>query len=78
MRGFSGTCVLDHLAARSHRVRLEGLRCWSGTAHGALSAAMTKHTACETQWNALRNTVKRVLRCETQSETHSETQHETL
>ena len=42
-------CVLDNLAARSHRVRLEDLRCWSGTAHGALSAAMTKHTACETQ-----------------------------
>ena len=54
------------------------LRCWSGTSHGALSAAMTKRTACEPQWNALRNTVKRARRCETQSETHSETQRETL
>ena len=69
---------LDNLAARFHRVRLEGLRCWLETAHGALSAAMTKRTACETQWNPLRNTVKRALRCETHSETHSETQHKTL
>ena len=77
MRGFQAFASWTILQ-QGFIVRLEDLLCWSGIAHGTLSAAMTKHTACETQWNALRNTVKRALRCETHSETHSETQHKML
>ena len=48
MRGFQAFASWT-ISQQGLIVRLEDLRCWSGIAHGALSAAMTKHTACETQ-----------------------------